>query len=142
MQAALEGRGASDHPKIFLVTVLTSLDQADFREMGSSATVQQIAQLRARRALDWGCDGVITSAHEARSIRELAGDRRFLITTPGIRPRGADINDHKRAATPTEAIESGADYLVVGRPIIRARDPAAAALRIIEEMQDAFDSLD
>ena len=136
MKAAVEASGPN--LKIFSVTVLTSLDEDDLEQMGQTVTVQDLALRRASIALKCGCDGVITSGREARAIRLMAGSRPFLIVTAGIRPAGTDHNDHKRAVTPTEAIAAGADYLVVGRPIIRSGDATKAARDILDEMQTAF----
>jgi len=138
VRAALEARGGSDL-KILTVTLLTSLDETDLREMGFAASVNDFVLLKTVRALEAGCDGVIASGMDVPAIRERVGEK-FLIVTPGIRPLGMARDDHKRVATPTEAIKAGADYLVVGRPITRARDPRQAAPKILEEMQRAFDS--
>jgi orotidine-5'-phosphate decarboxylase len=137
IRAAVEGRGDSSL-KILSVTVLTSLDAFDIRELGFECSLDELVLYRARKALEAGCDGVIASALEARAIRKLAKDR-LLVVTPGIRPEGTSKNDHKRHATPAEAVEAGADYLVVGRPIRDATDPRAAAGKIITEMQSAFE---
>jgi orotidine-5'-phosphate decarboxylase len=97
--------------------------------------VQKLAKL----ARDCGLEGVIASAREIRVIREIVG-KDFLIVTPGIRPAWAGAEDQRRAMTPAEAVAVGADYIVVGRPIIAARDPAEAALRVIQEMISAVKS--
>ena len=136
--AAVDGCRAGDL-KILAVTVLTSLDTADIREMGMTCSVEELVLQRAKRAIAAGCHGVVASGQEARKIRAL--DARVIIVTPGIRPAGADKHEQKRATTPTEAIQAGADYLVVGRPITRASNPRDAAMKIVEEMQRAFDSL-
>jgi len=91
---------------------------------------------RAQLAEEAGLDGVVCSGKEAAALRERLG-RTFLIVTPGIRPAGADANDQTRAVTPEAAIQAGADYLVVGRPITRAEDPRGAAERIVEEIAAA-----
>jgi orotidine-5'-phosphate decarboxylase len=118
---------------------LTSWDESDLREMGyTQHSVQEIVLIRARMALDAGCDGVIASGHEAKAIKELS--QKLLVVTPGIRPDGHPEDDQKRKMTPREAILAGADYLVIGRPITEADDPLTAANRILAEMQDAFDS--
>lgn len=145
IKAAVEGRGDSIL-KLLSVTVLTSLDNDDMKDLGFNCTVQDLVLHRARKALESGCDGVITSPREAGKIRALAKeiqgmDDKFLIVTPGIRPQASDRDDHKRMGTPGQAIESGADYLVIGRPIRDAADPRAEAEKIIAEMQAAFDSL-
>ena len=124
--------------QILTLTVLTSLDESDLREQGISMSVQDLVLYRARKAQEVGCHGVVASGREARAIREAVGPD-FLIVTPGIRPGGAGSDDHKRASTPAASIESGADYLVVGRPITLAADPRRVADGILEEMQAAFD---
>ena len=142
IKAAVDGRGTSAL-KLLAVTALTSLDSRDLEEMGFSASVEELVARRASKAIEYGCDGVISSPQEAGKVRALARSARndeFLIVTPGIRPAGDTSNDHKRLATPATAIEAGADYLVVGRPIRDASDPAKKAESIIAEMQQAFDS--
>ncbi len=134
IRAAVEGK-AGTNLKILCVTVLTSLDEADLTDLGYPCSVEELVRFRVRKALEYGCEGVIASTHEARTVREIAGQRQFLIVTPGIRPKGESRHDHKRSGTPANAIAAGADYLVVGRPIIRNPDPAAAARRILEEMR-------
>lgn len=136
LDAAIRGRGESDL-KLLTVTVLTSLDEEDIREMGYNCSVQDLVLLRARQAVEWGCDGVIASGREAALIRGSMGTN-LLIVTPGIRPEGSSHNDQKRIVTPTEAIVSGADFLVIGRPIIGSDNPAQAAKAILTEMREAF----
>lgn len=140
MIAAVNGR-INSSPKIFMVTLLTSLDRSDLLETGYTASVEDIVLYRTERAVRCGCNGVIASGLEARKIREVVDSQDFLIVSPGIRTKGADVNDHKRAVTPTEAISAGADYLVVGRPIIKAQNRKNAADSILDEMQRAFDSI-
>jgi orotidine-5'-phosphate decarboxylase len=137
--AAVEGRGNSAL-KILAVTVLTSFDAKDIKELGFECSVEDLVLYRAKKAIDAGCDGVIASAQEARKISGLAGGRPILIVTPGIRPSYKTTDDHKRPMTPGDAIREGADYLVVGRPITDDPDPRASAERIIAEMQDAFEA--
>jgi orotidine-5'-phosphate decarboxylase len=137
-RAAVEGRGKSDM-KLLAVTVLTSLDAKDIKELGFQCPVEELVAHRARNAIEAGCDGVIASGEEAGKIRELAGDRPILIVTPGIRPLYKATDDHKRPVTPRDAIAAGADYLVIGRPITGDANPRASAERIVQEMQDAFD---
>lgn len=137
IEAAVKGRGDSDL-KILAVTVLTSLDAYDIKDMGYDCPVKELVLYRAQKCLDAGCDGVIASGQETEDIRKVAGDS-LLIITPGIRPQGVGQHDHKRPSSPAKAVLSGADYLVVGRPIRDADDPVAAAQNIIREMQDAFD---
>jgi orotidine-5'-phosphate decarboxylase len=138
LAAAVKGRGASSL-KILAVTVLTNFDNHDLKEMGIQCTVQELVTARALLASEIGCDGVVASGEEAGALRPKVGPR-FLIVTPGVRPIGKGVDDHARAATPTQAIAAGADYLVIGRPIKAADDPAAAAAAILAEMQAAFDA--
>ncbi len=136
MEAAMKGRGSSDL-KLLAVTVLTSLDKSDLEQQGSAMTPAELVLHRAQLRREAGFDGVIASGHEAASIREATGDD-FLIVTPGIRPTGADAGDQARIMTPARAIQAGADYLVVGRPITQAEDPGAAARAIVEEIEQAL----
>lgn len=136
MRAAVEGKGASDFTKIFAITVLTSLDDAALREMGYGISVKQLIRLRVRKAIDCGCDGIIASPDDRPDeIRRMVSNDRLLIATPGVRPAGASVDDHKRHAAPQDAIANGADYLVIGRPIVKAVDPVASARAIIREME-------
>jgi orotidine-5'-phosphate decarboxylase len=135
MRAAVRAKEGSSL-KIFAITVLTSLDDNALKEMGYALSAKDLVLLRARKAVECRCDGIIASADDnPDQIRMLAGDNRLLIATPGIRPAGSVSDDQKRIATPREAIASGADYLVVGRPIVAQADPRIAALRIIEDME-------
>jgi orotidine-5'-phosphate decarboxylase len=136
LKAACEVKGSI---KILAVTVLTSLDQHDMDALGfKGVTIPEIVISRAKRAVALGCDGVIASGQEAAQLREQVGDH-FLIVTPGIRPIENRLveDDQKRTVTPEMAFKGGADYLVVGRPIIDASDPRAAA----EEIQKTIASL-
>lgn len=136
LAAAVRGRG--DSPlKLLGVTVLTNLAPADLIEQGCDHPLAELVLHRAKLAKEAGFDGVIASGHEAAKIRNAAGPD-FLIVTPGVRPRGADAQDQARAVTPATAIEAGADYLVVGRPITRALDPRAAAEAIVAEIDVAL----
>ncbi len=124
--------------KILAVTVLTSLDQGDLRDLGFSVSIEKLVLSRARRALLHGCDGVISSGLEAKALRESLGEH-LLIVSPGIRPvenRLAD--DQKRVVTVREAFLSGADYIVVGRPIRNAPDPRGAAMQIQGTIAELF----
>ncbi len=135
MRAAVAAKQGSDL-KIFAVTVLTSLDDAALYEMGYRLPAKELVLLRAKKASECGCDGIIASADDGPDqIRMLAGNERLLIATPGICPAGSAADDQRRIATPRQAIANGADYLVVGRPIVASPDPRAAALRIIEDME-------
>lgn len=136
LEGAVAGRGDDRRLKILAVTVLTSLDQAALARSGIAMDVEDLVLMRAGFAAEAGADGVIASAAEARAIRRRFGDR-LLIVTPGVRPAGAAADDQKRVATPAEAIAAGADYLVIGRPIVAAADPAAAAAAILAEIAAA-----
>jgi orotidine-5'-phosphate decarboxylase len=141
IRAAVEGR--DDSPmKLFTVTVLTNLDKSDMEEMGyPNHSVQDVVLFRAKKALEAGCDGVISSGQEAKAIKELS--KKLLVVTPGIRPDGHTEDDQKRRVTPSQAILAGADYLVIGRPITASPSgtPREAAERIIAEMQIALHSV-
>ncbi len=129
IRAALEARG---DVKLLAVTVLTSFGEEDMRAMGMSGSLADLVMYRARRALELGCDGVVSSGLEAPALRAELGSR-LLIVTPGIRP-GANVgseDDQVRVVTAGRAVQSGADHVVVGRPITRADDP----IRVIEAMQ-------
>ncbi|WP_455245298.1 orotidine-5'-phosphate decarboxylase [Petrachloros mirabilis] len=138
LTAAVKGRGTSPL-KLLAVTVLTNFDSSDLRDMGIQRSVQELVMARALLAAEVGCDGVVASGEEPGVLRPKIGPR-FVIVTPGVRPAGRDVDDHARATTPTQTIAAGADYLVVGRPIRSAQDPAAAAAAILAEMQTAFDA--
>ena len=146
MEAAVKARGGSSL-KLFTVTVLTSMDAADIREMGynDNVSVADLVIFRARKALQAGCDGVIASGEEASQIKAMAEShgKSLLVVTPGIRHDGSIVDDQKRRTTPSAAILAGADYLVMGRPIYRPqlpfRTPKEAAEATLEEMQNAFD---
>ena len=136
IKAAVEVKG--DKLKLFLVTVLTSLDSHDLEQTGYISDVADLTLRRAARAKRCGCDGVIASGLETRAIKNELGED-FLVTTPGIRPTGSPHQDQKRAVTPSDAINNGSDFLVIGRPVIHAPNPAEAASQIVEEMQHALD---
>jgi orotidine-5'-phosphate decarboxylase len=122
--------------KILAVTVLTSLDQHDLRDLGFECDLKTLVLSRARRALALGCDGVISSGLEAPELRAELGDQ-FLIITPGIRPV-ENVDDQKRTVDVEEAFLNGADYIVVGRPIRHAVDPKAAAQAIQQKIARLF----
>lgn len=137
MRAAVKGRG-DRATKILAVTVMTSLSDADLREIGYSAGAAELVETRVRQALDCGVDGVVSSPLEAARVKEIAieaGRPDFLIVTPGVRPAGDDLGDQQRVATPAEALRAGATHLVVARPVIAADDPLMAAARIAAEME-------
>ncbi|MDP6603429.1 MAG: orotidine-5'-phosphate decarboxylase [Rhodospirillales bacterium] len=137
--SAAVGAKKGSELKVLCVTVLTSLDSRGLSELfGRDVSVENLVRHRISMAMAAGCDGAIAAPADVAGIRGLAG-RDFLIVTPGVRLEGESADDHKRAGTPASAIAAGADYLVVGRPIINAPDVRAAATRYIEEMQSAFD---
>lgn len=137
LRAAVQERNGA---KILAVTVLTSFDESDMREMGMTCSVADLVYHRAKKALDLGCDGVISSGLEVPRLREGLGDQ-FLIVTPGIRPGTNDVvkdDDQKRIATARQAIQHGADYVVVGRPIRDAKDPVAVVKTLQDEIATAL----
>ena len=131
MKAAVEARGAN--LKILAVTVLTSYDDADLEAAGYRLGVADLVAQRARQAEALGIDGLVSSAEEAANLRKIVG-RQVSLVTPGIRPAGSDSGDQKRIMTPGRAIEAGADYLVVARPVVEAADPRAVAEAIVAEI--------
>ena len=133
MRAAVEGKRGS-RLRILAVTVLTSYDDADLAAAGYEMSVAELAAERAAQARDIGIDGLVCSAEEAAQLRDIAGPGMVLVT-PGIRPAGSASGDQKRIMTPAQAIEAGADYLVVGRPVVEAADPKAAAEAIVAEIE-------
>ena len=136
MQASVEARGSSG-PKILAVTVLTSYNEADLQDAGYRHTIADLVATRARQAKALGVDGLVCSPEEASALRVIVGDGMSLVT-PGIRPAGSSSGDQKRIMTPGKAIAAGADYLVVGRPIVEASDPKAAAEAIQAEIAQAI----
>jgi orotidine-5'-phosphate decarboxylase len=132
LKAAVAGC-AGTNLKILAVTVLTNLDADDLAEQGIMATPEQLVERRARLAAAAGCHGVIASGREAAAVRAAAPPD-FLIVTPGIRMPDGDAGDQQRVTTPASAIGDGADYLVVGRPITQASDPAASARAFVDEI--------
>jgi orotidine-5'-phosphate decarboxylase len=132
MKAAAEARAGSDL-KILAVTVLTSYDDGDLKAAGYRLGVSDLVEARARQAEALGIDGLVSSPEEASNLRRIVGHRMALVT-PGIRPAGAATGDQKRIMTPARAIAAGADYLVVGRPVLEAADPKAAADGIVTEI--------
>ncbi len=136
IRAALEARGDM---KLLAVTVLTSFGEEDMRAMGMTQSVADLVLFRARRALELGCDGVVSSGLEAEKLRKDLGEK-MLIVTPGIRP-GANVtddsDDQKRIVTAGTAIGTGASHVVVGRPITKAADP----IKVIEQMQEEIEKV-
>ena len=128
LEAAVREKG--DALKVLAVTALTSLDRKDLDDLGFQCTVERLVLTRARRALELGCDGVVSSGLEARALREKFGDR-LIVVTPGVRPLD-NRDDQKRTVNVAQAFDNGADYIVVGRPVCQAADPCAAARSIQE----------
>jgi orotidine-5'-phosphate decarboxylase len=135
MEAAAAAKG---EVKVLAVTVLTSLDRGDLDDLGFAVDVEKLVLSRARRALEAGCDGVVSSGLEAPMLREFI-DHRLLVVTPGIRPvENKPVDDQKRTVDVAQAFANGADYIVVGRPIRDAADPRAAAEAIQQTIAQAF----
>jgi orotidine-5'-phosphate decarboxylase len=132
LRAAVEGRGASSL-KLLAVTVLTSYDQQDIEDLGYPCKLSSLVDLRVDRAMKAGVDGIVASPLDARRIRNIAGPGPLLIT-PGVRSAGNAAGDQKRVATPAEALRDGADYVVIGRQITRAADPAGEVERLLDEI--------
>jgi orotidine-5'-phosphate decarboxylase len=130
----------ADRPRLLAVTILTSMDQKAMKEVGIGGAPKLRVVKLAQLAKSVGVDGVVASVQEAKDIRRVCG-REFLIVTPGVRPiehtAAAGADDQARKATPSEAIRAGADFLVVGRPILAAADPRAAAQSIVDEIAAA-----
>lgn len=122
-----------EKPKLIAVTILTSMNENSLKKIGINDTIEKTVLKLASLAKNAGLDGVVASPSEARSIRREIGDD-FVIVTPGVRPSWSDANDQKRVADPKTAVSNGADYIVVGRPITEAADPAKAARNILKEM--------
>jgi orotidine-5'-phosphate decarboxylase len=136
MRAAVEGRGDSNL-RLLAVTVLTSFGPEDQEELGYAHSIPDLVDMRARKAMEVGMDGIVASPLEAAAVRRIIGKQKVLVT-PGVRSAGAAKGDQKRTATPLEAVRDGADYLVIGRQITRAADPAREAARILEEIGAAW----
>lgn len=135
MKAAVEARGSN--LKILAVTVLTSYDDGDLHAAGYRLNVSDLVEARAQQAQVLGVDGLVCSPEEAARVHKIVGHQMNLVT-PGVRPAGAATGDQKRVMTPGRAISAGADYLVVGRPIVEAADPRAVAEAIQAEIQQAL----
>ena len=133
MRAAAQ---AAEDVDVLAVTVLTSLDRGDLDDLGFDCDVDRLVLSRARRAVEAGCAGVVASGNEARALRQALGDR-LLIVTPGIRPVDNREDDQKRMVTVEQAFANGADFIVVGRPVRDAADPAVAAAAIQEQIRAA-----
>ncbi len=133
MRAAAAGRSSSPL-KLLAVTVLTSFDQDDLSDLGYPCSPADLVDLRVRKAMATGMNGIVASPVDARAVRAIIGPGVILVT-PGVRSAGASKGDQKRFATPAEAVRDGADYIVVGRQITRSGDPAAAVRRVLDEIQ-------
>ncbi len=138
LRAAVEGRGAAGTPRLLAVTVLTSLSDADLDAVGQNTPVAEQVLRLGRLARGAGIDGLVASPHEVAPLRAALGPD-CLLVVPGVRPAWAGADDQKRIMTPAAAVRAGADYLVIGRPITRADDPADAARRIAAEIDDEID---
>ena len=132
MRAAMKGADGSPL-RLLAVTVLTSFDEEDLGDLGYPCKPVELVELRVRKAREAGVHGIVCSPLEVARVREIAGSEAVLVT-PGVRSAGAAAGDQKRVATPAEAVRNGADYLVIGRQITRAEDPAAEVRRILEEV--------
>jgi len=130
LEAAVDAKPAPT--KLLAVTILTSLDDDALAEVGLPKASEAVPAL-ARLAVETGCDGVVCAPRDAALVRSVVPDG-FLIVTPGVRPASAATDEHARGATPKEAIDAGADYVVIGRPLTRANDPRVAAKAILEEI--------
>ncbi|MCP4315885.1 MAG: orotidine-5'-phosphate decarboxylase [Hyphomicrobiales bacterium] len=136
MRAAVDAARGSDLC-LLGVTVLTSMDGHDLEEAGYASDPQALVARRARQAADAGMGGIVCSAAESQSVRQIVGPD-LAVVTPGIRPSGADHGDQKRVVTPGDALRNGSSHLVVARPIVAAPDPLGAARAILSEMEDAL----
>jgi orotidine-5'-phosphate decarboxylase len=133
LEAAVAGRDGAPL-ELLAITVLTSFDENDLRQMGYPGTVVELVELRVRNAMGAGVNGIVCAPLEVARVRALAGPEATLVT-PGVRSAGTATGDQKRVATPAQAIADGADYLVIGRQVTRAADPRGEMLRILEEIQ-------
>jgi orotidine-5'-phosphate decarboxylase len=136
LRAAAE---AAEGVKVLAVTALTSLDEGDLRDMGFQCSVEDLVLSRAKRAIEMGCHGVISSGLEAPRLREELGNA-FLVVAPGIRPV-KNVDDQKRTVSVQEAFQNGADYIVVGRPLREAPDPIAVVEKMQKEMAVVLSTL-
>jgi len=135
--AEVTERERTPRPAVLAVSVLTSMDAHTLAQIGVNSSPEESVLRLVKLAEQAGVDGAVASPQEAATIRATVANRNFLIVTPGIRPAGNDPGDQRRVATPAAALAAGADYIVVGRPIIAAADPVAAARQIVAEMTRA-----
>ena len=131
MEAAVAGKGAAPM-QLLGVTVLTSFDESDLKQMGYPCSVSDLVELRVRNAMEAGVDGLVCSPVEVGRVRSVAGPGAILVT-PGVRSMGAAVGDQKRVATPAQAIADGANYLVIGRQVTRAADPRSEGVAMGED---------
>jgi orotidine-5'-phosphate decarboxylase len=136
MRAAAQAAKGSDLC-LLAVTVLTSMDEPDLIEAGYDHDPRSLVLRRAEQALVAGMGGIVCSAEESAAVRNIVGSG-MAVVTPGIRPAGSEAGDQKRVMTPADAIRAGSSHLVVGRPIVKAADPKAAAEAILAEMQSVL----
>src|SRR5687767_14277845 len=128
-----------ERPKVIAVTVLTSAAAHEMAQVGISSSAQEQTLRLAQLAAESGMDGVVASPKDLEIVRQGVTRPDFIIVTPGVRPRGEEEHDQKRVMTPAEAVKAGADYIVVGRPVLAAPDPIEAARNIIRQMSEALD---
>jgi orotidine-5'-phosphate decarboxylase len=140
MRAAIfaTSRCSGERPKVLAVTLLTSIDEPALSELGIAPDANSEVVRLAQLARDSGLDGVIASPREVKLIRERVAPERFIILTPGVRPKWAESGDQRRIATPADAMRDGADFIVIGRPITASSDPRSAAERVLEEIDKAL----
>jgi len=136
LQAARDALPISGNTKLIAVTLLTSMDHEDLRDIGLQGEPEQIVERLAQLTKNCGLDGIVCSALEATNLRNKIGND-FCLVTPGIRPADGNTDDQKRVTTPFQAINNGADYLVIGRPITQAKDPLFALQQINQEITQA-----
>ena len=135
MEAACEGK-AGTGTKLLAVTVLTSFDQQDLADLGYPVAIADLVELRVKKAVESGMDGIVCSPLEVARVRAMGG-KTLKLVIPGVRSAGAAKGDQKRVATPAEAMSDGADHLVIGRQVTRAADPRKACEAILEELSEA-----
>ena len=138
LTAAAEAAAAAgtNQPKLLAITTLTSLDQQDLTDIGVQRQLTEQTLELGKMAVSCGIDGLVCSPLEVSQFREALGESTILVT-PGVRPAGAELGDQKRVSTPAEAVRAGSNFLVIGRPIVKADDPGAAARAILAEMAGA-----
>src|SRR6266446_7793216 len=132
--AETAGRESLARPAVIAVTALTSLDSEALNQLGIQTEPRSLVKRLARAAFESGLDGVVASPQEIEIIRHEVEDPRFIVVTPGIRPRGASSDDQRRTTTPADAIRAGADYIVIGRPVLDAPDPVSSAREVMAEI--------